>query len=333
MKKRFRGFTLIELLVVIAIIAVLIALLLPAVQQARESARRTQCKNNMKQLGLACHNYSDVAGQFPQNYDPVGRGNTSGSYGWLVMALPYIDMAPLYNQFNFADQTKVANCGGNGGWLSNQNFPLAQASIPAFLCPSNPQLAKVTGQSPDVNTWNSTCLTTAVGRTDYSGSMGFMQVGWRDCPNNPIPSTGNSNFVVGQASWAGQGDNGYLGSCNGVFSFFGTAKIRDITDGTSNTIMIFENHHWNVGKANPSSTLQTAAWAGPWGVQSTWAMINQQRNPNANDVRCDGMSSTHVGGAHALLADGSIRFISENISYITMQALSTRGTGDVVGDF
>ena len=117
-KSKWRGFTLIELLVVIAIIAVLIALLLPAVQQAREAARRTQCKNNLKQIGLACHNYHDTAKQFPQNWSGRGlsesvRGdwtNSFGDFGWAVMALPYFDQAPLYNQFNFND-----NNGGPGG--------------------------------------------------------------------------------------------------------------------------------------------------------------------------------------------------------------------------
>src|SRR3978361_1602920 len=107
-RSRKLGFTLIELLVVIAIIAVLIALLLPAVQQAREAARRTQCKNNLKNIGLACHNYHDSAGQFPQNTDGrtlaaamgVGGWQGPGSYGWVIMALPFLDQAPLYNKFN-----------------------------------------------------------------------------------------------------------------------------------------------------------------------------------------------------------------------------------------
>ena len=149
MKSRFRGFTLIELLVVIAIIAVLIALLLPAVQQAREAARRTQCKNNLKQLGLACHNYLDNYKQFPQNYDGRGflensgqgwQGGT-GCFGWLVMSLPYLDQAPLYNQFNFSDQGGTPGQGSRG-WTSNVNIVPAQSIVNAFMCPSNPQATK-----------------------------------------------------------------------------------------------------------------------------------------------------------------------------------------------
>ncbi len=330
--KRFRGFTLIELLVVIAIIAVLIALLLPAVQQAREAARRTQCKNNLKQHGLACHNYLDVFGQFPMNYDAYGK-TAYGSYGWHVGILPYIDMAPLYNQFNFSDST--TQFGGNGGWTSTTNFPLAKTIISGFMCPSNPQVSLVNNQCSDVSQGNSQNVSSAVGRSDYSGSMGYVTVGWRDCPGNPIPSLGNPAedvYAVGSSSWANQGSTGYLGNCNGIFSFFGSAKIRDVTDGTSNTIMVFEDHHWNVGKTQSSNVSMTAAWAGPWGVQSTWAPINSNTG-TGNDVRCDSMSSTHVGGAHVLLADGSTRFVSENISYLTMQAISTRGKGEVVGEY
>src|SRR5579863_932391 len=109
-QRRRSGFTLIELLVVIAIIAVLVALLLPAVQQAREAARRSQCKNNLKQLALACHNYHEISGQFPNNYDgrPIAEnaGNwqlSIGDFGWIVMALPMMDQAPIYNQINFND--------------------------------------------------------------------------------------------------------------------------------------------------------------------------------------------------------------------------------------
>src|SRR4051812_6292615 len=155
MRNRLRkGFTLIELLVVIAIIAVLIALLLPAVQQAREAARRSQCKNNLKQLGLAAHNYHETAGQFPMNWyngqnesqgDPANPSYVNGSYSWVVMALPYMDQAPLYNQISGYFRTAsggAPNCGmGSNTSVGGVPAPrqLAKTVIPVLLCPSNQQ--------------------------------------------------------------------------------------------------------------------------------------------------------------------------------------------------
>ena len=133
-KRKCSGFSLIELLAVITIIGVLLALLLPAVQQAREAARRTQCKNNMHQLGLAVHNYHDSAKMFPLNMD--GRAplqdasggakwqGGNGSWGWITMALPYLDQTSLYNQFNFSDQTPSNNPGSNG-WTSPHNTTIS----------------------------------------------------------------------------------------------------------------------------------------------------------------------------------------------------------------
>src|SRR6516225_1913698 len=184
MSRRGRGFTLIELLVVIAVIATLVALLLPVVQQAREAARRAQCKNNLKQLALACHNYSEAFKQFPNNYDgrPLSESNgnwqqSSGNFGWIVLALPYMDRAPLFNRFNFSDQT-----GGNpsAGWTSQANTALATTVLPFLLCPSNPQppleIVDVAGCS------GGGCFGgVQVARTDYTGSMGFIAGDWRSC--------------------------------------------------------------------------------------------------------------------------------------------------------
>ncbi len=172
-------FTLIELLVVIAIIAILIALLLPAVQQAREAARRTQCRGNLKQIGLACHNYHDSFKQFPNNYDgrpilEMTQGqwqNGTGCFGWLVMALPYLDQAPLYNRFNFSDQ----GTSSSRGWTSQNNTAQAITVLPVLMCPSNPQpdrvdcdIAGCGGGDPFNNQF--------VGRTDYTGNLGFIAV-------------------------------------------------------------------------------------------------------------------------------------------------------------
>src|SRR5262249_47931835 len=143
-----RAFTLIELLVVIAIIAVLIALLLPAVQQAREAARRSQCKNNLKQIGLALHNYHDSFGKLPLNRHS-GRNLPAqfGSLGWTAMILPYIDQAPLYSTINFSDQT------GNLVNGVQVNIDARRKIIPVLNCPSNVQPATATNQGHGGDEW------------------------------------------------------------------------------------------------------------------------------------------------------------------------------------
>jgi len=341
--RKWRGFTLIELLVVIAIIAVLIALLLPAVQQAREAARRTQCKNNLKQLGLACHNYHDTAKQFPQNYD--GRPNLemstggatwqggTGCFGWIVMALPYLDQAPLYNRFNFNDQT-----GGSGslGWTSQNNTALATNSLTALLCPSNPQPQKL-GVDVAGCGGGGTFGNAQVGRTDYTGNMGFIAGDWRSClvqDGGAIPLTKNGTETVGQVldAWGEGSSQRYLQGMNGVFTFMGTAKISDITDGTSNTILLMEDHHWSVGKNRPDQNAGDVGWAGSMQVSTAANLINQSYG-YTDSHKCHGISSTHVGGAHILMADGAVRFLSENIAVNTLQAIATRGTGVTAGEF
>jgi prepilin-type N-terminal cleavage/methylation domain-containing protein len=339
-RPKWRGFTLIELLVVIAIIAILIALLLPAVQQAREAARRTQCKNNLKQLGLACHNYHDTFGQFPQNYDgrPVSEmtgGNWQqgyGDFGWIVMALPYLDQAPLYNQFNFSDRS---GSGGSFGWTSQQNTNAASTIIPALMCPSNPQPNKV---SVDVAgcSGGGTFNNTQVGRSDYCGNLGFIAGDWRSClvqdgGNIPLTKGGEAVGIVLDAWGEGNSQN-YLQSMNGVFSFMGSAKIRDVTDGTSNTIMIMEDHHWAAGKTQPQNYARDIGWASPMQVSTAANLVNQGYGYN-DPHKCHGISSTHVGGAHLLMCDGAVRFLSENIGVNTLQAIATRGSGVPAGEF
>jgi prepilin-type N-terminal cleavage/methylation domain-containing protein len=338
-RQRWRGFTLIELLVVIAIIAVLIALLLPAVQQAREAARRSQCKNNLKQLGLACHNYHDSFGQFPQNYDgrPINESQNgnwqtgTGDFGWIVMALPYLDQTPLYNQFNFSLNTGSGSC----GWTSGNNLTLGQNAIPVLMCPSNPQPDKV---NADV-TGCSGGGASNVGRSDYCGNLGFIAGDWRSClvqDGGNIPLTKNTTPTVGLVldAWGEGGTVGqYLLGMDGVFSFMGTAKIRDITDGTSQTILIMEDHHWSQGKTRPQNYAGDVGWASPMQVSTAANLVNQQYGYN-DPHKCHGISSTHVGGAQILMSDGAVRFLSENISLTTLQAIANRNGGvPVPGDF
>ncbi|HEY3962933.1 MAG TPA: DUF1559 domain-containing protein [Planctomycetaceae bacterium] len=349
-KRVSRGaFTLIELLVVIAIIAVLVALLLPAVQQAREAARRSQCKNNLKQLALACHNYHESFNQFPLNYDGRGpaelAGNwqmATGDFGWIVMALPNMDQAPIYNRINFSDWRPGPGGAGSIGWTSLSNTFLYSSVLPALMCPSNPQ-AKLVGC--DVAGCSGGGIGAPVARTDYTGNLGFIVGDWRDCTSGngqggpiPLPCTGNTTERQGYSirAWGeaeATQNNYYLQAMDGVFSFAGTAKMSDITDGSSSTILVMEDHHWSQGKTAPSQVAGDSGWASPMQVSTACNLINQNYGYSYDPHKCHGMSSTHVGGAHVAMSDGSVRFISENISVITLQGIATRNGGFPVGDY
>ncbi|MEZ6132138.1 MAG: DUF1559 domain-containing protein [Planctomycetaceae bacterium] len=286
--KRKRGFTLIELLVVIAIIAILIALLLPAVQQAREAARRTQCKNNLKQFGLACHNYHDVFNRFPIGHQYVGGfdGDMTDSdggpgWGWGWALLPYLDQAPLFNQF---DQGFQAAENRNG--INNQN--LCQTILPAISCPSDVK-------PPQANDGHIAMSATS----SYQGCSGAYD-GYQ----------GNNVGVAGN-------DLRY----NGVFrrTNNGQIGIRDITDGTTNTVMIAETRWDNPARSRFYAASDNTTFMGASGatnslmVQGQWQMnwLATQGNPQPNRTA----GSRHEGGAQFLLADGSVRFISENIQH------------------
>lgn len=339
-QRKRAAFTLIELLVVIAIIAVLIALLLPAVQQAREAARRSTCKNNLKQIGLAMHNYHDALNQFPMNYEATrfGANRTMTSSSWITNMLPYFDQAPLYNTIDF---TVNVTQGTNYNALNNTAAQAARVRIiPMLLCPSNPQqpLGQFAGNYADNGPWHGNGRDFQAARTDYVGSMGWVFTGWKDCGND-VPQGGAvpTPWVTPDQMHNGNADG--LPRVAGVFWWMGTANIAQIVDGTSNTIAVFECHHWNTSKKYPGEVNKAAAWFTPIGaIDTTFKPINfaPEDIPGGNggeDTRCSSMSSTHVGGAHALLADGAVRFISENIDRNVYKSLSTRAGGEVVGEF
>ncbi|MCP4787308.1 MAG: DUF1559 domain-containing protein [Fuerstiella sp.] len=283
---RVRGFTLIELLVVIAIIAILIALLLPAVQQAREAARRTQCKNNLKQIGLAIHNYHDVHSRFPivHQYNGIWDSNpTRGGNGfsWTAFILPFIDQAPLYNSFDF--NYPLSN---SGIPQSVENARLAGTAQTSFNCPSNPgKLARRTGGG--------------VGRidnhatTNYKANIGsFSGVGHR--PNE-------------EARWNGFGARDNSGSW----------RFRDFTDGTSNTIAVGEISKLisNAGSLYGRCNNRGYARGQTNDIIYTGQFV-MNPPPSANGtIRARSASSSHIGGAQFTFMDGSVHFISENIDH------------------
>lgn len=324
---RRQAFTLVELLVVIAIIGILVALLLPAVQAAREAARRMSCSNNMKQLGLALHNYHDTFKVFPANFDgSLNQGRIS--FSWIVHTLPFIEQGPLYNQFDFrVDPT-------NKFIDNNVNRPLRQTVIAALACPSNPHPNPLPNrQQLDYNWTSGWDLNGA--RTDYKGNMGFIWTGWRDCSgtSTPVGSTSNAPWIDPNSAITGF-QNG------GMFFYNGSLKIAQIIDGTANTVAVFEDHNW-AGGLGPPNRPYTSDWnyAGLWvapmgAINQVDGAINsypQPGGPNGNyDPRCTNWSSAHPGGAQCTLADGSVRFMSQTTDLNTLQAVSTRNGSESI---
>lgn len=339
-KQRYlRGFTLIELLVVIAIIAILVALLLPAVQQAREAARRTQCKNNLKQLGLAMHNYHDVFNTFPHNNSRLNQvpnvAYNMAEMSWLYMALPYLEQSNLYNAFVLSPATLgTPNQNHNG---IGPNTALRQTVIPGFLCPSNPMTPVRTGQINGGYRWNGT--SSAAG-TDYVGNLGHVWSGWKDC--GAVPDFPGVQFVKGSnpgTPWVNGEEAGEQVNFNGVFRQSGSWGIRDIVDGTSNTVAVFENMHFQGGNGatfNFNNSSYTA-WVTPLAAVHNLRNPINNRNPawlqGANDLRCEAPSSWHTGGIQAVLADGGVRFISENIDHTIRYRIAVRNDNQPVGEF
>jgi prepilin-type N-terminal cleavage/methylation domain-containing protein len=310
---RPRGFTLIELLVVIAIIAVLVALLLPAVQQAREAARRSQCKNNMKQLGLAFYNYHDALGTYPVNFAVRGGGGGQAiadtGHSWLTMILPYVDQSPLYNNINHN-----ATLSGTPG-----NIAAANTVIPVYLCPSdngnnNGRLGNRSDYNVNPpNTW-------AV--TNYKACAGSNWA-WGIAAWNPVSSPLGRNAGSTDGLNAG---NGIL--CSNQQNTNGPTRVRDVTDGTSQTFAIGENL--------PNYT-QWCWWYNPNAVTANCAEpLNAllKRPINVGDWPNNyAFASKHVGGGHFVMADGAVRFISENIDLTTYRGLATVSSQEVTGDF
>lgn len=288
---RPRGFTLIELLVVIAIIAILIALLLPAVQQAREAARRTQCKNNLMQIGLALHNYEMAFEILPpgcvNETGPIRNVEEGYHMSWIVQILPCMEQSNVFSQINFNSSVYSAT---NGGFRS--------MVIPTLLCPSDWQ-----SQSSQGN------LTMAM--NNYAASFGGEDV--------PIDVKNN-----------------------GVMFLNSSVGFRQIRDGLSNTILVGEKCvvedanelGWMSGT---KSTLRNTGVPinGGWDVGGTGAGASRLRKPlpPPSDTATSGFSSYHIGGSQVVLVDGSVRFISENISLTVYANLGNRADMEFIGEF
>lgn len=301
------GFTLIELLVVIAIIAILIALLLPAVQQAREAARRTQCKNNLKQIGLAIHNYESTYSRLPSagqgtTFTATGPVTTFGPHSLFSQILPMLDQSNTYSRFDF-------NFAYNG---SPGNIAAAQQAIPAFVCPSNAWRPSPTDQQ-------------GFGSTDYAASY-YVDL-------DPATGTGNRNLRKEGAltrDWT---------------------RMSDVTDGLSTTLFVVEDSGRDE-RMQPGHVYTDPVdgqlrrfwrWAEPDNALGISKGVNNNRSPQGGPAAClwtvnncgpfEEVFSFHTGGAHVLLGDGTVRFLSESLDLKVLRSLATRSEGEVVGEF
>ena len=336
---RFRrgGFTLIELLVVIAIIAVLIALLLPAVQSAREAARRAQCVNNLKQMALAAMNYESSNGTFMagstgymignQNFgvepgsgvdwkDPGGTGAGSccpwGHRSWALAILPYMEQVPLYNAFNMTFPAYAASILESSSSADNpsayiqraskvkytENMTVCLATPGSFLCPSAPraQLATRQGEQKDYAINGGTGVDCCMERNSSAGGSGRLNDG-----------VGAVNY------WPG---------------------FRDLTDGSSNTLMFLEKPH-----ARSQSWLHKDTGGNHflWVHHPSQGYVNAWTNggsvptpPNVTYWNNRAASSFHPGGVNAVSCDGSVKFLKNSIDFRVYTGLYTRAKGEII---
>ncbi len=284
---RSRGFTLIELLVVIAIIAILISLLLPAVQQAREAARKSQCLGNLKQIGIALHSYHENAKCLPPGWLGVTGGvpdaNGPTGWGWASHLLPQLDQKSLHWQINFKATVDHAS-----------NVPIRDKALPVFRCPSD--------SSPDVWTLNNKTTGASIvtlPTANYVGSFGTTDL---DSVSSTPPGTL------------------YLG--NGVFGHNKPTRFADVVDGLSNTLFVGE-HRTNM-TASPE---WHSTWLGviPAGEEAFVRILAvSDHTPNDAAAHIDDFSSAHPQGVHFLMGDGRVRFVGQTISKIVFQALTTK---------
>ena len=354
---RKSGFTLIELLVVIAIIAVLIALLLPAVQQAREAARRSTCKNNMKQMGLAIMNYESSSTRLPSSGEGEDFVNATRKINTstFMAILPYVDQAPVFDQWDQKQHYSAA-----------ANSALAKTKIPGYLCPSNGA-----NQNDPLG----------------YGTVDYMTIAYTDLVGPTQIAAGSPNALGQRWKHAAPALNGTKDSMLGLYG----NPISMVTDGTSNTIMVGEDcgrliidpagtgqNKMIIGNYTQAQTMNNTGWdttqmCGTSGTNTCphrWAdgdngngvsgaptnepghalytgtaagIVNMWKSPLGGPPACpwtsnncgpnDEIYSPHTGGAHVLLGDGSVRFLSENIDIQVGRKLADRADGERLGDF
>ncbi|MBI1247853.1 DUF1559 domain-containing protein [bacterium] len=318
------AFTLVELLVVIAIIGVLIALLLPAVQQAREAARRMQCSNNLKQLGLALQNYHDTYGKLPYNAATYPGNNQHGP-SWFVRILPFIEQNNAYQQIaatNFAGDWKMQDAACAAAPV------LAKLRVEGFWCPSSP-LPKVESQSTNANG------TIEMQIPSYVGIEGSYYQGGTTSTVAPGPY----NDAYGREVY-----NGMIVPLAGNVSAIG---LESATDGTSNTMIISEQSDYFFTSSGSKVAIRSGGHAGK-GWSSGYAPGNWEANVttirypiaayggsgavNNYDSNLS-LISAHPGGVQIALTDGSVHFLTETVNFAILTGLADRRDGNVLGEY
>ena len=336
---RRRGFTLIELLVVIAIIAILIALLLPAVQQAREAARRSTCRNNLKQVGLAIHNYMESTKDL---YPPGNVASRAGGWGpsWWIFLFPYIDQGVVYKKLTFN--------GNQPGWswtgdtAGNQNgLALSTASLPFAVCPSSP----LTAMRDGAGGYN-------IVHAQYFGIMGATSGnGFTNPASRSALCCGCCGGQMALAQISG----------GGMFGPLESRKLSGMKDGTANIAVVGEASNFifnssgqkladvtgihGILMGSPNLTRIEAAPGGMFDRQFNLLTVRYSPNAKAIDNNASwpgigdnfGMNlplnSAHSGGIHMLMGDGTVRFVNDTISMLTYRRLVTRDDGAAISDF
>ena len=288
------GFTLIELLVVIAIIAILIALLLPAVQQAREAARRTSCRNNLRQFAVAFHNYHDTHQCFPPGYVyKPGPQGNAAGTSWGAMLLPFLEQSAAYAQLNFSEPV-----------YSPVNATTRTIHMPVFLCPS-----------------------------DTVSDSGFVEMG------SPAERYAMASYV---ASFGPPDLDDTQEKRDGCFSRNSRTRIADVTDGTSSTLLLGERENGPFRRAGTHGvhfSYETTWFSAvrdfddPSDDHGHMVLFQTGNVPNSPLSDDRDVSAPHVGYANFLFADGHVQIISENVDFQLYQSLSTKGGGEVAGEF
>jgi len=332
-KVRERGFTLIELLVVIAIIAILIALLLPAVQQAREAARRTECRNNLKQIGLAMHNYHDTHSALPQLTHGVTNTTAGGTWGreWgghsvHTMFLPYIEQAPLFGQINMSVF-----------WHDNPNRDLHRTKIKAFMCPSD---TKPASANDGFNNYAASTGPNLGWEANLNRRVGFFHrrssVRFRDVTD------GMSNTIAFGEMNTGDNDNGTFVTERGDFVRAQSVAALDPVKPTRDQLVAYGTTCQ--GGTGDHRSDRGLSWGNPMmsGTGMNTIVPPNWEYPNCHE--CGGCGSgdargvwasrsRHTGGANHLLGDGSVRFVSENIDFDTYQSAGSINGGETIGEW